>query len=549
MRDKPEQAAVSRHEVATDKTRREGMNRRDFAKLLGAAPLAFLVGCGGDGNGSGSSNSGTLTLDAAAKAANPDSYTDFEWYKWVFPIDSSLDAVAPAGNGMGQIYVRLYTPKTAAGTSYPLVAVLGGLGNDANMTNNFYASNGAADFANAAFQTKYPAYVVTMAVPWEACVNYEAEMVYMNQIGEMLKAVAARAGNVDSSRIYATGISQGAGWSYEAASAQPDLFAALFINSGTVVHTTWGDELDLTKLQTVNLYIAHGAQDQYIPVNEAYRVYNDLSAQGKKNLKLDVVTGTHALGGTQYLPVAPVSSVYPWQEWLLTQKKGIGFDGPVLTEVSPFSEYQWAGRSALPDVSTWATDVPYATWAEPQDNPTWDTIRNTLAVGTVSGTSSGGYVIGRFRIGDETQTTYDSDSTTTAGLKSGQLLCMTIQGYTGAYGDDFAEFNAEWSVDWAVMAGQVTSIALTDQSSPAPIARPSTVNLTNGGGPNVNNSLATSNVLDGKQVYLRIALADNFTGTELKVYVRFTRKLTRAPRGTEYASYWHVVDLPVNKAA
>jgi predicted esterase len=545
---KPDDDASQKQDVKASDARREGMSRRDFARLLGAAPLALLVGCGGGGDDS-SNSSGTLALDPTAKAANPDTYTDFEWYKWTFPIDKTLDAVGTANDGVGQMYVRLYTPKTVASTTYPLVAVLGGLGNDANMTTNFYASNGAADFANAALQAKYPSYIVTVTVPWEACVNYDAEMVYMNAIGELMKAISTRVGNVDSTRIYATGISQGAGWSYEAASLQPDLFAALFINSGTVVHTTWGNEADLTKLKDVNLYIAHGAQDQYIPVNEAYRVYNDLSALGKRNIKLDVVTGTHALSGTQYFPATPVTSVYPWQDWLLTQKKGVGFDGPVLTEVSPFSAYQWAGRSVLPDVPTWATDVPYATWTEPQDNPTWDTIKTRLAVPTVNGTSSGGYVIGRFRIGDETQTTYDSATTATAGLKSGQLLCMTIQGYTGAYGDDFASFNANWTVEWAVMAGQVTSIVLTNQASPAPIARPSTVNLTNGGGPNVNNSLATPNVLDGKQVYLRIALADTYTGTALKVYVRFTRKLSSAPRGPEYASYWHVVDLPVNLAA
>lgn len=72
------------------------------------------------------------------------------------------------------------------------------------------------------------------------------------------------------------------------------------------------------------------------------------------------------------------------------------------------------------------------------------------------------------------------------------------------------------------------SIIVTDKASPMPIVRP---------GPNVNNSLSTSDVLVGKQLYLQIALVDNYASTEMKVGVRFTRKMTSVPRRSEYASY------------
>jgi predicted esterase len=523
------------------------LSRRHFSRLLGLAPFASLASCGGSSDGGGGGNgvaNGELTLDVSAKVANPDTYTQFEWFKWTFDIDQTLDTVG-AKDGKGQLYVRLFTPKTTAGTSYPLVAALGGLGNDANMTTNSYARTGSNLWANDALQAKYPSYVMTVTVPWEACVNYEAEMAYMFQIGQIIKAVNARNGNVDLSRIYATGTSQGAGWSYEAAATQPDLFAGLFINSGTVVHTTWGDVVDLQKLKDVSIFIAHGNRDQFIPVNEAYRAYNDLKALGKNNLKLDVINGTHGLGGTDYATAAPLTAVRSWQDWLFAQKKGVGTAAPTLTEVLPYTNYLWAGRFALADVATWTTEVPYSTWVEARDNPTWTKIKDTLALPTVAGTSSASYAIGRIRIGDETATTYDSASTATSGLAKGQTLCMTVQGYTGSYGDDLAAFNREWDVEWAVMAGQVTSIVLTTEASAAPIARPSTVNLTNGGGPNTNNSLATSNVLDGKQVYIKIALADAYTSGRLKVYVRFIRKLGTLPRGVEYASYWHAIDLAI----
>ena len=57
------------------------------------------------------------------------------------------------------------------------------------------------------------------------------------QFGEIIRTIAESYGNVDIDRICATGHSQGAGWSYELASVQPELLAAILINAGTTVHT------------------------------------------------------------------------------------------------------------------------------------------------------------------------------------------------------------------------------------------------------------------------------------------------------------------------
>jgi hypothetical protein len=67
------------------------------------------------------------------------------------------------------------------------------------------------------------------------------------------------------------------------------------------------------------------------------------------------------------------------------------------------------------------------------------------------------------------------------------------------------------------------------------------VTLANGGGPNVNNSLATDNALDGEQVYVKIDTAEEFEGEQLAVAIRFTRDLGNG----EYASYYHIVKLAV----
>ena len=79
-------------------------------------------------------------------------------------------------------------------------------------------------------------------ISFEACVNYEAELEYVYQFGEVAKYVAETYGNVDLDRIYATGHSQGAGWSYELASVQPELLAAILILS--LIHISRANRSD-----------------------------------------------------------------------------------------------------------------------------------------------------------------------------------------------------------------------------------------------------------------------------------------------------------------
>ena len=173
----------------------------------------------------------------AAGEADLEHADEFEWYRYEFSIDPEIDTVGTVGDGIGELYFRLFVPETEEGKEYPLVANLGGLGSFNTMTKNNYAKRGM-HYASDVFQEKYPSYVMTFNVPYEACVNYEAELVYVYEMGELMKAVNTAYGNVDMNRLYATGRSQGAGWSYELASVQPDLLAAAVINAGTTIHTT-----------------------------------------------------------------------------------------------------------------------------------------------------------------------------------------------------------------------------------------------------------------------------------------------------------------------
>ncbi|MCD8123820.1 MAG: hypothetical protein LUE23_02110, partial [Lachnospiraceae bacterium] len=432
-------------------------------------------------------------------------------------------------------------------TQYPLVEVLGGLGSTNSMSSslNGYAA-GSEVFASEVNQASNPCYVLNFSVPYEACCSYEAELAYVNQFGEIAKWVAAEYGNVDENRIYATGMSQGAGWAYELAAVQPDLLAAILINAGMTTHSTWADQCDMTSLASsdVNIYIWHGYQDTSIPVNEAYRAYNDLVELGKTNIKLEVAEGGH-VNGNMY----SAEEFTSYMTWLFEQVKGVAFtDTPELTEEGDYADYLWAGYSLYESVDGWATENDYAHWTEPAENSTWETIQaESLELSEGNG-GTGDIQVGRVRIACELVTTYDgiNDGQTMLDpvvIKAGDSLAITIQGYTGAYGDDLDTFLEEWSVDYAVLSGSITNIEVTNAASEEPISRPddSTASLTNGAGPNVNNSIATDNVLDGEQVYVRIDTAEDFDGETATIALRFTRALGNG----EYASFIHVISVNV----
>lgn len=472
---------------------------------------------------------------------------DFNWYRWDFAIDPEMDTVGDVGDGVGTLYFRLYVPEDAKTMKYPLIAVLGGLGSANCIINNFYANKGL-DFASETAQMENPAYVLNFNVPFEACVNYEAELEYVYQFGEVIKAISDEYGNVDMNRIYATGMSQGAGWSYELASVQPDLLAAILINAGTSVHTTWGDQCDMQAIadSDVNIYILHGYEDLYIPVNEAYRAFNTLKTLGKTNMLMDITSDGHVL-----MDATSAEEMTDYMTWIFAQEKKIACaESPELNEFFEdkeydYSDYLWAGVQVLPAIDGWANADNYATWIEPQENTTWNQVKDSSVAYVQGEGGTGETILGKIRIGDETQTSYD-DATKDepiVAISAGDVAAITVQGYTGAYGDDETSFSKEWSVDWAVLEGSVTDIELTCEASDKPILRPDTVTLANGGGPNVNNSLYNENTLDGKQVYIKISTAQDFDGDTLKVAIRFTRDLGNG----EFASYWHVVEFAVEK--
>ena len=230
--------------------------------------------------------------------------------------------------------------------------------------------------------------------------------------------------------------------------------------------------------------------------------------------------------------------------WMFDQVKGVPCtDEPEVRQSGDFADYDWAGVQVLSQIDGWSTAYDYSSWTEPAENSVWEQVKEQAQPMAEGEGGTGKIWLSKVRIGDETATSYD-DATTeapTVTIQAGDTVAVTVQGYTGGYGDDWDAFNREWSVDWAVLEGSVTGIQLTCEASEEPILRPASVSLANGGGPNVNNSLYNENALDGRQVYVQIDTAQDYQGETLKVALRFTRDLGDG----EYASYWHVIQYAV----
>ena len=544
----------------------------------------------------------------------------FTDYDWDIVIDKSIVGEGPDGaNDIAcTMHYSLFCPQAKNGEKYPVIVVPGGVGDKANRM--------ASTYSKPAWQEYCPCYVMHCGVPYEGIFNFESQMYCMSQFAEIIRNFAEIYGNVDLDRVYSTGGSQGAIWSYMLEGSSPGFYAGLFINAGTAVHTTWADRQKMEHLMRVPLLIVHGTWDTAIPINEAYRVYNKLKSMGKKNMafvSFDVGHIVHKSSSTNGTPT-------PMMKWLFAQSKtkgdfegkeyladfvDVSGEGPWLFEAfsgkdGDYSDVLWAGIDALSEIPGWNTELPYSTWIEGRENSTWDKVK---AMGKpLAGTGgSGKYVVGKFRIADEGTTSYDKvattfirpineegapgdmpgmppmggpggmqgmppmggpdggemppppdgepldtgknpgmgtgprtyDEPTDIGLYAGDMLCMTMQGYTGYYGDDLEAFNREWDVEWAVMEGSVASVEVTDKASPYKIPRPNTVTLDHGKGPNKKGSLGTDNVLDGHNVYLKISLSDDFEGDRLKMYIRLIRKFEDG----DCAAYCHTIFVKVSK--
>lgn len=106
--------------------------------------------------------------------------------------------------------------------------------------------------------------------------------------------LARKAYNIDSSRIYLTGVSMGGWGTWYLGSRHPEIFAAIapVCGFGTGALSRWKTPpLDLSKLKSTPVYAFHGDGDQTIPVSETRKLVETLKEMGATEVTYEELPG------------------------------------------------------------------------------------------------------------------------------------------------------------------------------------------------------------------------------------------------------------------
>ena len=91
--------------------------------------------------------------------------------------------------------------------------------------------------------------------------------------------------NIDTTKIYLTGLSQGGRGTWKIAARYPKMFAAIAPMCG------WADEDTAKAIKHIPIWAFHGEIDQVVKVESTYNMEKWLKAAGAKDLKVTIYPG------------------------------------------------------------------------------------------------------------------------------------------------------------------------------------------------------------------------------------------------------------------
>ena len=227
-----------------------------------------------------------------------------------------------SGRGDTLLYRLLRPADMEPGVKYPLVLFMHGAGERGN-DNKSQLVHGGNMFLNPVNREKYPAFVLApqcpeplyWAYPSRPDSFYPMEMpedVPVSQIFMTLKDlldVFLAMPEVDTDRIYVTGLSMGGMATYDLAIRFPEIFAAAVPVCGTV------NPARLAAARQVKFRIFHGDADTTVPVEGSREAYLALKKAGAS------VEYTE-FPGCGHNSWNPAYNLPDFMSWLFSQRKG-----------------------------------------------------------------------------------------------------------------------------------------------------------------------------------------------------------------------------------
>ena len=245
----------------------------------------------------------------------------------VHATDLSNSIAGSVSDGTASIPYRLFQPQgQTSGHKVPLVLFLQGMGDRG--TDNVSQTNWMENLANKTRSGAYSAYVLAPQISksmWFSSSTdqpTEAMSLTMRALHQAMKNP-----NVDTSRIYVTGVSMGGFGTWDILRRDPGTFAAAVPMSGG------GDPSTAALIKDTPIWAFHGSADNVVSVDTTRNMIQALNDTGGTPHYTEIAGGGHVIWPEVYQDAG--NTLYPW---LFSQHLGNGIDtGLAIHSVFPLS--------------------------------------------------------------------------------------------------------------------------------------------------------------------------------------------------------------------
>jgi poly(3-hydroxybutyrate) depolymerase len=216
--------------------------------------------------------------------------------------DLSTSLAGTVSDGSASIPYRLFQPQDVApGQKVPLVLYLHGMGSRG--TDNVAQTLGVDGLFDHTRSGSYAAYVLAPQIGdnmWFSSDTSQASEAMSLTIKALNQAL--KNPNVDTSRVYVTGISMGGFGTWDILRRDPGVFA------GAVPISGGGDPSSASALKNVPIWAFHGSADDIVPTDMTRNMVAALQAVGGNVKYTEVAGGNHFIWPSVYAD----DSVYSW---------------------------------------------------------------------------------------------------------------------------------------------------------------------------------------------------------------------------------------------
>ncbi|MDB5323716.1 MAG: esterase [Phycisphaerales bacterium] len=221
-----------------------------------------------------------------------------------FATDLSNSVTGSVSDGSSSLPYRLFEPTgLAAGQKAPLVLFLHGMGDRG--TDNVAQTDWMGGLVNATKSGQYASYVLAPQIDthsWFQSFSSKPTEAMQLTIDALKKVINTE--NIDTSRVYVTGLSMGGMGTWDILAREPQLFAAAVPMSGGA------DPKTASKIKDIPIWAFHGGADSVVPVSEMRDTIQALKDAGGSPKYTEVAGADHAIWAPIYADES--NTLYPW---------------------------------------------------------------------------------------------------------------------------------------------------------------------------------------------------------------------------------------------